>query len=34
MNLIAALTAYSFYDKKPAIKIQKEQPSRQIALFL
>jgi hypothetical protein len=33
MNLIAALAAYSFYDKKPAIKVQTEQPCGQRALF-
>ena len=34
MNLIAALAAYSFYDKKPAIKVQTEQSCGQMALFV
>ncbi|MDR1120649.1 MAG: IS982 family transposase, partial [Dysgonamonadaceae bacterium] len=33
MNLIAALGAYSFFDKKPAIKLERELPSGQLSLF-
>jgi len=34
MNLIAALGAYSFFDKKPAIKVDFEPQYGQLALFL
>jgi hypothetical protein len=33
MNLIAALGAYCFFDKKPAIKIDIEPQHGQLALF-
>ena len=33
MNLIAALAAYCFFDKKPAIRFDMEQPAGQLALF-
>ena len=33
MNLISALAAYCFFDKKPAIRFDMEQPTGQIALF-
>jgi len=33
MNLIAALAAYSFFDKKPAIRFEWEKPTGQLALF-
>ena len=33
MNLIAALVAYSFFDKKPAIRFDREQPTGQFELF-
>jgi hypothetical protein len=33
MNLIAALSAYCFFDKKPAIKFQTDKPSSQLALW-
>jgi hypothetical protein len=33
MYLIAALGAYCFFDKKPAIKVNFEQNTRQFALF-
>jgi hypothetical protein len=33
MNLISALAAYCFFDKKPAIRFDVEQPSGQMALF-
>jgi len=33
MNLIAALTAYCFFDKKPAIKFDMALPTGQTALF-
>ena len=33
MNLLAALSAYCFFDKKPAIKFEREPPSRQLELF-
>jgi len=33
MNLISALAAYCFFDKKPAIKFERGLPTRQIALF-
>jgi hypothetical protein len=34
MNLIAALAAYSFFDKKPAIKFHVEKQTGQLSLFL
>jgi len=34
MNLIAALGAYCFFDKKPAIKFDIEPQYGQLALFL
>lgn len=34
MNLIAALGAYCFFDKKPAIRFEKTYETRQLALFL
>jgi hypothetical protein len=33
MNLIAALGAYSLFDKKPAIKVEWQQPTAQLELF-
>lgn len=33
MNLIAALGAYSFFDKKPAIRFEREYETKQLALF-
>jgi hypothetical protein len=33
MNLIAALGAYSFFDKKPAIRYDMEVPAGQLSLF-
>jgi hypothetical protein len=33
MNLIAALGAYSLFDKKPAIKVEWKQPTGQLELF-
>ena len=33
MNLIAALAAYSFFDKKPAIRFDMEKPTGQLSLF-
>jgi hypothetical protein len=33
MNLIAPLGAYSLFDKKPAIKVEWQQPIVQLALF-
>jgi hypothetical protein len=33
MNLIAALGAYSFFNKKPAIKHNMEIPAGQLSLF-
>ena len=33
MNLISALAAYCFFDKKPAIRFQRGLPTGQIALF-
>jgi hypothetical protein len=33
MNLIAALRAYCFFDKKPAIKVDFESQHRQLSLF-
>jgi hypothetical protein len=33
MNLLAALAAYCFFDKKPSIRFERELPSRQLALF-
>lgn len=33
MNLIAALGAYSFFEKKPAIKFDREYETQQLALF-
>jgi hypothetical protein len=33
MNLIAALAAYSFFDKKPAIRFDMVKPTGQLALF-
>ena len=34
MNLISALAAYSFFDKKPAIKVEREEPVGQLCLFV
>jgi hypothetical protein len=34
MNLIAALGAYCFFEKKPAIKVDLEQNTAQLALFV
>lgn len=34
MNLLAALGAYSFFDKKPAIRFQRTFESSQLALFV
>jgi hypothetical protein len=33
MNLISALVAYSFFDKKPAIQFDIQQPTGQLFLF-
>jgi hypothetical protein len=33
MNLLAALTAYCFFDKKPSIHFEKELANKQLALF-
>ena len=33
MNLIAALAAYCFFDKKPAIRFDVEKPIGQLSLF-
>ena len=33
MNLIAALAAYCFFEKKPAIRFDMEQPTGQLSLF-
>ena len=33
MNLIAALTAYCFFDKKPTIKFDRALQTEQTALF-
>ncbi len=33
INLLAGLSAYCFFDKKPAIKFEQELPSGQLALF-
>jgi hypothetical protein len=33
MNLMAALAAYCFFDKKPAIRFERELASAQLALF-
>ena len=33
MNLLAAITAYCFFDKKPAIKFERETNSAQLSLF-
>jgi len=33
MNLISALTAYCFFDKKPAIRCEMELPTGQLSLF-
>ena len=33
INMLAALSAYSFFDKKPAIKFEKTLPSAQMQLF-
>jgi hypothetical protein len=33
MNLMAALAAYCFFDKKPSIRFERELPSDQLALF-
>jgi hypothetical protein len=33
MNLIAALGAYCFFDKKPAIKVDFEQNTQKLTLF-
>jgi len=33
MNLIAALAAYSFFDKKPAIRCEIQKPDGQLSLF-
>ncbi|MDR0547320.1 MAG: transposase, partial [Dysgonamonadaceae bacterium] len=33
MYLIAALSAYCFFDKKPAIKVDFKQNTQQLALF-
>ena len=33
MNLIAALAAYSFFDKKPAIRFDMGKPTGQLSLF-
>jgi hypothetical protein len=33
INLLSGLAAYSFFDKKPAIKFERDLPSGQLALF-
>lgn len=33
MNLIAALGAYCFFDKKPAIKLERTYQSTQLTIF-
>jgi len=33
MNLLAGLAAYCFFNKKPAIKFERELPNCQLALF-
>ena len=33
MNLIAALAAYCFFDKKPSIRFDRERPTGQLSLF-
>ena len=33
MNLLAGIAAYCFFDKKPAIKFERELPSAQLSLF-
>jgi hypothetical protein len=33
MNLISALAAYSFFEKKPAIRFDREKPTGQLSLF-
>ena len=33
INMIAGLSAYCFFDKKPAIKFERELPNGQLALF-
>jgi len=33
INLLSGLAAYCFFDKKPAIRFEREQPSGQLALF-
>ena len=33
MNLISALAAYCFFDKKPAIRFDMEKPAGQLSLF-
>jgi hypothetical protein len=33
MNLVAALAAYSFFDKKPAIQFDMKKPAGQLELF-
>lgn len=33
MNLLAGIAAYCFFDKKPAIKFEREEPKGQLALF-
>lgn len=34
INLLAALGAYCFFDKKPAIKLEREPDNRQLSLFI
>jgi hypothetical protein len=33
MNLIATLGAYCFFDKKPALRFERDKPSGQLELF-
>ena len=33
MNLLSGLAAYCFFDKKPAIRFERELPNGQLALF-
>ena len=33
INLLSGLAAYCFFDKKTAIRFEREQPSGQLALF-
>ena len=33
INLLASLAAYCFFDKKPALKFDRELPSAQLSLF-